>query len=64
MSKLVSEEEKYNGPRFKVTQKIYLKKDGTKIVRDIVDPGEAAVILPITDNNEMFSKIISKSYGK
>lgn len=53
MSKLVSEEEKYNGPRFKVTQKIYLKKDGTKIVRDIVDPGEAAVILPITDNNEI-----------
>ena len=53
MSKLVSEEEKYNGPRFKVTQKIYLKKDGTKIVRDIVNPGDAAVILPITEKNEV-----------
>ena len=53
MSKLISEEEKYNGPRFKVTQKIYLREDGTKIVRDIVNPGEAAVILPITDNNEV-----------
>lgn len=53
MSKLISEEEKYNGPRFKVTQKIYLRDDGTKIVRDIVDPGEAAVILPITDDNEV-----------
>ena len=53
MSKLISEEEKYNGPRFKVTQKIYLREDGTKIIRDIVEPGEAAVILPITDNNEV-----------
>ena len=50
MSKLISEEEKYRGPRFNVTQKIYLRDDGTKIVRDIVNPGEAAVILPITDN--------------
>lgn len=53
MSKLISEEEKYSGPRFKVTQKIYLREDGTKIVRDIVNPGEAAVILPITDNDEV-----------
>ena len=53
MSKLISEEEKYKGPRFNVTQKIYLREDGTKIVRDIVNPGEAAVILPITDDNEV-----------
>ena len=53
MSKLISEEEMYHGPRFNVTQKIYLRDDGTKIVRDIVNPGEAAVILPITDNNEV-----------
>ena len=53
MSKLISEEELYNGPRFNVTQKIYLRDDGTKIVRDIVNPGDAAVILPITDDNEV-----------
>ena len=53
MSKLISEEEKYIGPRFKVTQKIYLREDGKRIIRDIVEPGEAAVILPITDNNEV-----------
>ena len=53
MSKLISEEEKYKGPRFNVTQKIYLREDGTKIVRDIVNPGEAAVILPITEDNEV-----------
>ena len=53
MSKLISEEEKYNGPRFNVTQKIYLREDGTKIVRDIVNPGDAAVILPITEKNEV-----------
>ena len=53
MSKLNSEEEKYKGPRFNVTQKIYLRDDGTKIIRDIVNPGEAAVILPITEENEV-----------
>ena len=53
MSKLISEEEKYRGPRFNVTQKIYLRDDGTKIIRDIVNPGEAAVILPITEDNEV-----------
>lgn len=53
MSRLISEEEKYNGPRFKVTQKKYLRDDGVEIVRDIVDPGEAAIILPLTDNNEV-----------
>ena len=53
MSKLISEEEKYKGPRFNVTQKIYLRDDGTKIIRDIVNPGEAAVILPITEENEV-----------
>ena len=29
MSKLISEEEKYKGPIFNVTQKIYLREDGT-----------------------------------
>lgn len=53
MSKLISEKEMYNGPRFKVTQKKYLRDDGVEIIRDIVDPGEASIILPITDENEV-----------
>ena len=53
MSKLLSEEIKYNGPRFNVVQKIYKRDDGKEILRDIVNPGEASIILPITENNEV-----------
>lgn len=53
MAKLVSEEVKYDGCRFNVVQKIYEREDGEKIIRDIVNPGEAAVILPITENDEV-----------
>lgn len=53
MGKLIKEETKYNGPRFKVVQKTYERHDGLKYIRDCVTPGNAVVILPITENNEV-----------
>lgn len=53
MAKLINEEIKYNGIRFKIKQKIYEKEDGKKYIRDCVEPGNAVVILPVTDNNEV-----------
>ena len=59
MSKLISEEIKFEGPRFNVVRKIYERDDGKEILRDIVNPGDAVVILPITENNEI---IFEKQY--
>lgn len=53
MAELISEEVKYDGPRFNIIQKKFLRDDGKEIIRDIVNPGDAAVILPITDKNEV-----------
>ncbi len=65
MSKLLSEEIKYNGPRFNVVQKIYKRDDGKEILRDIVNPGEASIILPITENNEViFITQMREAIGK
>lgn len=64
-NKLLSEEVKYNGSRFNVVQKRYLRDDGVEIVRDIVNPGEAAIILPINENNEViFETQLRESIGK
>jgi ADP-ribose pyrophosphatase len=65
MNKLISEEVKYDGPRFNVVQKIFEREDGRKIVRDIVNPGPAAVILPITEKNEVvFITQLREAIGK
>lgn len=53
MNKLISQKEKYKGPRFNVIQKVYKRDDGLEYVRDCVEPGNAVVILPINDNNEV-----------
>ena len=53
MAKVIKEEVKYDGPRFNVVQKVYEYDDGRTFVRDTVNPGEASVILPITDDNEV-----------
>ena len=53
MAKLISEEEMFKGPRFNVVRKIYEREDGKQFLRDIINPGDAAVILPITENNEI-----------
>lgn len=65
MSKLISEEEKFCGPRFNVIRKTYETDEGKQFLRDIVNPGEASVILPITDNNEVvFEKQFREAVGK
>ena len=53
MSKLLNEELKFDGPRFKVYRKEYERDDGLKYIRDCVEPGNAVVILPVTENNEI-----------
>ena len=52
MNKLIKQELKYKGPRFKVIQKEYEGPDG-KFDRDCVEPGNASIILPINENNEI-----------
>lgn len=64
-NKLLSEEVKYDGPRFNVVQKKYIRDDGVEFIRDIVNPGEAVVILPINENNEViFETQLRESIGK
>ena len=65
MAKLIKEEVKFDGPRFNVIRKTYEREDGKQFLRDIVNPGEAAVILPITDKNEVvFETQVRESVGK
>lgn len=65
MNKLISEEIKYNGPRFNVVQKVYEREDKVKYIRDCVEPGDAVVILPINENNEIvFVKQYREVVGK
>jgi ADP-ribose pyrophosphatase len=53
LNKLISEEIKYNGKRFKIVQRKYVREDGLEYLRDSVEPGDATVILPINENNEV-----------
>lgn len=53
MNRLINEEIKYDGFRFNVVQKTYEKEDGKTYTRDCVNPGDAVVVLPITENGEV-----------
>ena len=66
MSKLISEETKYEGPRFNVVQRIYEDdKTQKQYIRDSVELLPAAMILPITKNNEVvFIKQFREVLGK
>lgn len=59
MNKLISEEEKYDGLRFKIVRKIYERESGQRYIRECVEPGNAVVILPVTPDNEI---IFEKQY--
>lgn len=52
MSKLIKREIKYDGPRFDIVQKQYDGENGI-YYRDCVEPGNAAIILPINEKNEI-----------
>ena len=66
MPKIISEETKYEGPRFNVVQRIYEDEETQKqYIRDSVELLPAAMILPITDNNEVvFIKQFREVLGK
>ena len=65
MSRLISEEVKFDGIRFNVVEQVYEREDGKRFVRDIVNPGEAAVILPIDENdNVVFVKQYREAIGQ
>ncbi|MEG0073301.1 MAG: NUDIX hydrolase [Clostridia bacterium] len=64
-SKLISEEIKYNGVRFKVLQKVYESEKGLKYIRDCVDTKDAAIILPVDeDENIVFIKQMREVIGE
>lgn len=65
MGKLISEEVKFDGVRFNVVQKVYQNEDGKTYVRDCVNPGDAAIILPIDENgNVVFIKQLREAIGE
>lgn len=53
MNKLIRNETKYDGRRFKVIQKQYEREDGLKIIRDCVEPGNAVIIIAVNENDEV-----------
>ena len=65
MSKQIDEKIVYKGRRFTVTQKRYINDNGVEYIRDIVNPGDAAIVLPVTENEEVvFIKQFRESVGK
>lgn len=65
MGKLISEEVKFDGVRFNVVQKVYQNENGKTYVRDCVNPGDAAVVLPIDENNNViFVKQLREAIGE
>ncbi len=53
MSKLLEESTVFDGIRFKVFRKKYQADNGDVYIRDIVHPGDAALVLPIDENNNV-----------
>lgn len=53
MNKLISEELKYKGPRFKVVQKKYLNDNNKEYIRDCVQTNDAVVIIAITNEDKI-----------
>ena len=65
MGKLISEEVKFDGVRFNVVQKVYQNEDGKTYVRDCVNPGDAAIVLPIDENNNVvFIRQLREAIGE
>lgn len=53
MKKCIKEEEIFKGIRFNVVKKTYETEDKKEYVRECVETSSAAVVLPITPNNEV-----------
>ena len=57
MNKLINEESLFKGHRFEIIRKIYKRDDGIKYLRDIVNPGNAVMILAVdSEQNVTFIK--------
>ena len=65
MSKLLEENEVFKCCRFNVVERKYEREDGVKYDRFTVNPGDAVIILPITDDGEIvFIEQMRESVGK
>lgn len=65
MSKLLKEELKFEGPRFSVIRKTLKRENGQEYIRDCVNPGNAVIIMPVTENGEViFEKQLREAVGK
>lgn len=65
MSKLLEEKEVFKCCRFNVVERQYQRDDGVKYGRFSVNPGNAVIVLPITENGEIvFIEQMRESVGK
>lgn len=65
MSKLIDEKEVFKCCRFNVVEKNYEREDGLKYDRFCVNPGDAVIVLPVTENNEVvFIEQLREAVGK
>lgn len=65
MSKMLEENEVFKCCRFNVVERQYERDDGVKYGRFSVNPGDAVIVLPITENNEfVFIEQMRESVGK
>lgn len=65
MSRLLEENEVFKCCRFNVVEKQYQREDGVKYGRFTVNPGDAVIVLPITENGEIvFIEQMRESVGK
>ncbi|MBP3597655.1 MAG: NUDIX hydrolase [Clostridia bacterium] len=65
MSKLLEEDEVFKCCRFNVVKRKYEREDGVKFDRYTVNPGDAVIILPVTENGEIvFIEQMRESVGK
>lgn len=65
MSELLNENVVFDCCRFNVVKKEYKREDGVNFERLIVNPGNAVMILAVTDNNEIvFVEQMREAVGK
>lgn len=65
MSKLLEEKEVFKCCRFNVVERQYQRDDGVKYGRFSVNPGDAVIVLPITEDGEIiFIEQMRESVGK
>lgn len=65
MSKLLEEKEVYKCCRFNIIERQYQRDDGVKYSRFSVNPGDAVIVLPVTEDGKIvFIEQMRESVGK